>query len=137
MTDKKTTRCLLCNKEFSDQEIEKAYRCPNCGSGSIPSDIERDVSIKINWHELHILCVFAENWARYIKEKNNITDSSLIVAAIAKRLERQYPNNGKLTLAGEIKDLQKAVEKGEIEGVIGPVSTNIDLTPPDIASEFN
>ena len=63
----KTIRCVICGKEFSDDELpESTCECPNCGTKSLPCLIVDDVNIKINWHELRILTIWAENWARQI-----------------------------------------------------------------------
>lgn len=102
-------RCVICGEEFKNDEIgENVEKCPNCGTESIPCDIEDDVQIKINWHELRILSIWAENWARQLdqtksdKEERNL----LTILTIAQRLQEQQPDKLPLTLYGEIKELR-------------------------------
>lgn len=88
---------------------------------------EEGVTIAINWHELHILTVWAENWASRIKNNPDVTENPVqTVFAIAKRLQDQYPLLGPLTLSGEIESLKqdsrfKTIETHGIESG-GPVS---------------
>jgi hypothetical protein len=103
MTDK-TTRCTHCYTEFTDAEIEGAQACPVCGTTGTPCDIADDVTIKINWHELRILGIWADNWAHDDKIPG---DSKNIVATIIQRLEAQHPDKTPLTLSGEIRKLQE------------------------------
>lgn len=103
-------RCIVCGKEFTNKEIEKATSCLNCGTESIPCAIKDDVDIKINWHELRVLTIWAENWARHCdnKEKDESKEKLLLsVMTIAQRLQRQFPDKTPLTLFGEVKELRK------------------------------
>lgn len=115
--DLKTVRCTICGNEFTDKEIEFVGSCPSCSTKSLPCAISDDVNIKINWHELHILVVWAENWARKIDNDhsaNGIADlfnHLYTVMVIAQRLQRQCPNKNALTLFGEIKDIRNYLEK--------------------------
>ena len=126
--DIKTIRCSICGTEFSDEELTKfeketgKYGCPSCGTKSLPCAISDDVNIKINWHELHILVVWAEFWARH-NDNIKILDEPMLksVMIIAERLQRQFPEKNKLTLFSEIRELKKTI--GEIGGV---VSSNLD-----------
>lgn len=105
----KTIRCTICGKEFSDDEIpEGTCGCPNCGTKSLPCSIADDVSIKINWHELRILTIWAENWARQIDREEKKEEKNLLcIMTIAERLQKQFPDKVKLTLFGEIRELRK------------------------------
>ena len=105
----KTVRCTICGKEFSDDELpEGTCECPNCGTKSLPCSIVDDVNIKINWHELRILTIWAENWARQI-DKQEPTDEKrlLCIMTIAQRLQKQFPDKTPVTLFGEMKELRK------------------------------
>ena len=112
---KKTVRCSLCGKEFSDDELKDAIKCPNCGTMSLPCAISDDVEIKINWHELRILVIWAENWARHSDNNdngdndNNVREEKMLLSimTIAERLQRQFPDKTKLTLFSEIRKLRK------------------------------
>jgi predicted nucleic acid-binding Zn-ribbon protein len=106
----KTIRCVLCGKEFTDDEIiEGTSKCPNCGTKSLPCLIADDVNIKINWHELRILVIWAENWARHCDNGENPPEEKMLLSimTIAQRLQKQFPDKVKLTLFGEIRDLRK------------------------------
>jgi hypothetical protein len=114
----KTIRCTICGTEFLDYELpEGTCECPNCGTKSLPCDIKDDVSIKINWHELRILTIWAENWARQIDEKKPADEKRLLsIMTIAQRLEKQFPDKTPLTLFREIRELRKNYD----------IQTNID-----------
>jgi len=126
--DVKTIRCTQCAAEFSDAEAEGITRCPKCGDPSVPMLISDDVTVKVNWHELHVLCVFAENWARKVDE--DMKDDSPIkhllnIMCIAERLQRQHPDKAPLTLFSEIRQLRKDVaESDDMSGV--KIVTDID-----------
>lgn len=127
MSDK-IARCLICNEEFTEEDLKDALCCPKCGNLGIPADLKDDVTIEINWHELRILTIWAENYARSIKDDK--TQPQLTVACIARRIQKQYPDKTPLTLAGEIEQIKKETDFKIIE-------TNIDDKPNKIAGEFN
>src|SRR5689334_22184758 len=89
----KTTRCTLCAAEFTEQELENVKACPSCGTEGIPCDIADDVTIKINWHELRILGIWASFWAGTPDFK---ASSRAALKAILKRVEAQYPDKTRL-----------------------------------------
>lgn len=104
----KTIRCSICGTEFTEEEVQGATCCPNCGTKSLPCDIKDDVNIKINWHELRILTILAENWARHVDNTDPKEEKLLLsVMTIAQRLEKQFPEKTRLTLFGEIRELRK------------------------------
>ena len=49
------SRCTLCYKDFTEEEIKDVSSCPSCGCAGLHCDPKEDVKIKINWHELRIL----------------------------------------------------------------------------------
>jgi hypothetical protein len=62
------------------------------------------VEIKINWYELRLLCIWAENWA----EEKCDQDSQSTFEAIVERLDKYRPEgSAALTLTQEVKDLQE------------------------------
>ena len=100
---------IKCNSEFSELEVEDASSCPACGDIGAPALISDDVAVRINWHELRILSIWAENWAKKIQQddpKRN-SGSLLTVMSIAERLQRQHPDKTKLTLFSEIRELRE------------------------------
>jgi len=105
----KETRCTICGTEFSNDEIpEGTSKCPNCGTKSLPCAIIDDVNIKINWHELRILTIWSENWARQIDRTDSKDEKSLLsVMTIAQRLQKQFPDKTPLTLFSEMRELRK------------------------------
>jgi len=111
----KTTRCTNCATEFTDIETEGATACPECGNKGVPMDIKNDVSAKINWHELRILTIWAENWARQCdkdEEKEDDGQKGMLytIMCIAQRLQDQFPNKTALTLFSEVRNLRKNYE---------------------------
>lgn len=91
--------CLDCGTEI--ESFEGLSACPFCGTTGSPASHKEQVNVSINWFELRILCIWAERWAN---EKNIDVHT---VYGIAHRLEKQFPNMTKLTLAGEISDLKR------------------------------
>lgn len=123
--------CTVCGARFAEEEI-KGWGCPKCGNQGVPCGCDQDVKVEVNWHELRILTIWAENWAHKI-DKADEADSiapELVVQAIARRLQRQHPNLTQLTLSGEVAALPADLAKHGIE--IGNIETNIpkpDLLP--------
>lgn len=110
--DKKAIRCLACRAEFTNKEIEGKVACPACQSKSVPCDINMDVHIKINVHELRVLGIFAENYARSTKDKSLLD----VIDTIAQALEAQLPPKKwrPLTMSRELKDLKEQYPKSKI-----------------------
>lgn len=108
-------RCIKCSSEFTERQLEDAYACPSCGSKSIPMSPQDDVTVKINWHELRIFTIWAENWARQCdknaEDKPNHENMLMTIMTIAQRLQRQYSNKTPLTLFSEIRELRNSMEK--------------------------
>lgn len=104
------------------------YICPKCGDKGTSLNPKEDVNIKVNWHELRILTLWAEWWANEIEKE--CPKSALAIACIARRIQKQYPDKTPLTLAGEIEDLKK-------DGTLKDIQTNIPDKPNKIAGEFN
>lgn len=104
MSDK-TVRCTACAAEFTHEELENVSACPTCGTDGVPSLIADDVTVRINWHELRILGIWASNYAggKDIPEKLRRT-----LLAILDRLEAQHPGKTPLTLSRELRQLGNA-----------------------------
>jgi hypothetical protein len=77
--------------------------CPKCGTTNIPCHDDNQVTVSINWHELHILVVWAENWQR-------LQNLGRTVYGIAARIADQHPEHNALTFAGEIAEISKHYE---------------------------
>lgn len=91
--------CTACGYRL--ESFEGLNKCPACSSTSIPCDDSNQVLVSVNWHELRILVIWAENYAR----DKDLGDT---VAVIARRLEDQHPDHAikiPLTLAGELRQL--------------------------------
>lgn len=119
-------RCVLCNNSFSQEQLAGATACPVCGTKGVPMLPTQDVNIKINIHELRILCIWAENYARDVDQKNHETPGHEplkdTVLAISGRLYEQLPIHAKrvLTLGEEILELAKKhnvtfIRNGKVE----------------------
>jgi hypothetical protein len=106
-----SARCVRCDKSFTAAEIAGADRCPNCRTKSLPLNPKDDLTIRINLHELHVLCVWAENYAVTCDNRalDNPEHESLkeTVNIIAERLEKQLPRQFALTLSREIKVIER------------------------------
>lgn len=124
MTDRKEVMwCTDCGARFTQEEI-KGWGCPECGSQGLPCDTKKDVTVEVNWHELRILVIWAENWAQHHARKKTDNSSERMpatVTAIARRLQGQHPTLGHLTLSGELASLPSDLAKAGIE--VGSVET--------------
>jgi hypothetical protein len=89
----------------------------------VPCLIADDVEIEINWHELRILGIWADNWARKHCDASNVKT----VAAILRRISDQYPDKKPLTLGTELQAL--ANELGTVVEVRHGDDDPIILTP--------
>lgn len=115
--------CVDCGARFAQEEIQ-GRGCPKCDSQGVPCGVEQDVAVEINWHELRILVIWAENWAQHCKRQGaEGVNMTMTVAAIARRLQVQHPAFTSLTLSGEIATLRADLAKKGIE--IGKIETNI------------
>ena len=123
----KDIRCIICSEEYTSSEIaDLTTKCPNCGTECIPCEIKDDVEVKINWHELRILGIWAENWARQLDENAEEGDERnfLTIMTIAERLQNQHPDKAPLTLYSEMKVLRN--ELGD-ENVITDIDNDSHL----------
>ena len=106
MTERKeTTWCTMCGARFTHAEIDGAQACPKCGDKGIPCDPNLDVSVRVNWHELRILGIWAESWAQHCERSSAGSKDNArvqVIHAITRRLERQFKEMTPLTLSGEI-----------------------------------
>lgn len=99
-------RCVICDFVVEDTTGLKA--CPRCGTTGLPCDTADDVTVKINWHELRILGIWAEHYANQIEPQSTPTNSSRqCIYSITRRLEVQFPDKSPLTLSGELRQLKK------------------------------
>ncbi len=90
--------CTECR--FKIKSFEKLIKCPNCDTTTVPCSIENNVKIKINWHELSILCMWAERWGMRIQQPG-------IIYGISHAIEKQYPDKGALTLVDQVNEVKK------------------------------
>jgi len=102
--------CTDCGVKIDS--FENLNNCPLCGTDSIPCADENQVNISINWHELHILVVWAEQFAKNSAMKTTVW-------SIAHRIEKQHPEKHLITLAGEMSQLKREFPNAEISGVAG------------------
>lgn len=83
--------------------------CPQCGSKGVPCADEYQIKASVNWHELRILCIWAERWA------HQHAGGAGTVYAIAGRLMTQFPALPSLTLAGEVREIQDYFGRDQVE----------------------
>ena len=124
--------CVDCGHRVSYRDSRGLSGCPSCGSTSIPCSAIDDVDLKVNWHELRILIIWAENWAAHCDGRDPPEGSPRrwmmpTLKAIAKRLQTQYPSRITLTLAGEFAELKQEIPSAEI---IGNIQPDDGMAPP-------
>ena len=93
------------------ESFEGLSECPNCGSKGMPCSFSNQVEVSINWHELQLLCIWAERWG------HAKCGGAGTVYSIAQRLMDQHPDRSPLTLARQVQDLK------DLHG--GDVDTNV------------
>lgn len=125
MINEKIMRCTTCRAEFTRAETADVSCCPTCGATGLPMAIGDDVEISINWHELRILGIWASNWAVAHCDEG----SRKALASVLHSIAVQHPERAThqpLTLAGEIGNLRRAIDGGEVPGVTpGSMETNV------------
>ena len=127
---KETSWCTLCGARFTDAETDGHSCCPKCGDKGVPCDASQDLKIEINWHELRILGIWAENYAHSCDAKDSTSNLSKTVGAITRRLQRQFPELTPLTLSQEISELPRKMQEAGVK--IGSIESNVpkpDLIP--------
>ena len=87
--------CVDCRAKYSREQIRNVSACPACGSQGVPMSPTDDVQVKINWHELRILGMWAENWAAAHKDSSPRMEQT--ISAITTALEEQFPSYAPLT----------------------------------------
>jgi len=110
----KTIRCTICQAEFTEAEIKGASCCPSCGDKGVPCAISDDVTIKINWHELRILCIWAERWAMQADASDPTSDGVVTIDCITQRLLKQHPSKAPLTIRGEVEQVKEIYPDTEL-----------------------
>lgn len=121
MSDK-IARCIQRSAEFSQAELQVATACPKCGTTSRPCPISQDVAITVNWLELRVLGIWAENYARSISDSTTSARGLRTLNAIFDRLEKYRPPGGAaLSLSREVKELQQEHPSLELVGAGGQV----------------
>lgn len=125
MVDRKeTVWCVLCGARFTHAEVDGHQCCSKCGHEGVPCDTNLDLSVVINWHELRILGIWAENYARSCDAKDSSGHLVQTVQAIARRLQRQFPDETPLTLSEEIAELPRKMK------TVGMQISNVDTNVP-------
>lgn len=126
--------CTTCGARFTEEEIAGYNSCPECEDEGVPCPTEKDFTVDINWHELRVLCIWAENWARAVKDEQNESRPLRTVHAIARRLQTQAKDNdlAPLTLSQEILELQTLPEVKEQVEVMDGAGEKRDMSVPAV-----
>lgn len=131
--------CVECGHPYTFESSRGLNCCAECGSRAIPMQAIDAVNLKINWHELRTLVMWAENFAAsedfkatqegfeppegYTMEDR--MDLVPILKGIARRLQAQYPRRQTLTIAGELAQLKNMLPDIEFVGDIAPDPTMV------------
>ena len=105
----------MCGVRLTQEEL-KAHgepNCPKCGNDGTPCAPADDCRVELNWHELRILTIWAMNHAEALDGASH----RRVVTAICKRLEKQHPDKGPLTMAGEFKEMREAFGNVTVTGM--------------------
>lgn len=120
--------CVDCGAKFSWAQTNTLSCCPRCGSHSVPCAAIDDVDVRINWHELRNMVMWAEQWAHKCDrdhespahqpppgcDRSDYRHLLPTVRAIAARLAGQHPTRDPLTFSGELAAFQRQVPQAEI-----------------------
>lgn len=93
--------CIDCGSEV--ESFDGLDACLFCNTQSVPCAWSDQVNVSVNWQELRVLVIWAENWAR--AHADSTPTMRRTVYRIAQRLRGQHPERGPLTLAEELGDL--------------------------------
>lgn len=107
--------CTQCSHRV--EKFQGLDACPVCGTRAIPCADRDQVTCSVNWHELRILVIWAENYARLQEGKPGAEKMVATVHAIARRIEDQHPDRAlttPLTFTGELRQLKDAFPTAEI-----------------------
>jgi hypothetical protein len=124
--------CTTCGCRLQQEEII-GWGCPKCHDQGIPCGPDKDVKVEVNWHELHVLCCWSEFWAsrpRYGEFHEDRGSMLKTVYAIARRLERQWPEFNSLTLGSELAELPERLAESGIQ--IESIESNLPKAPPTL-----
>jgi hypothetical protein len=107
----KIARCIHCRSEFTADQLRGAKSCPTCGDTAQPLSLQDDVTITINWHELRLLCSWAEKWSEHLiaSGQHSTSNDYMTIYSIIEALQDQYPFFHPLSPGGE---LQTLIRKG-------------------------
>lgn len=132
-------RCTDCGLELTEAEAEGLQRCPRCKTQSVPMLVADDVTINVNWHELRILGMWAENYAASIKEQTaernaregaSYGDPQRVVNVICGRIHAQHPDRSALTMTGELGELKRGLAEMGASGMeIRGFNPDLDAEP--------
>ena len=104
--------CLNCGKEC--EESPRATCCPNCGDTGVPANASERLDVKITWHELRVIVMWAERFASSVAEERESKKMMRVVYGIADRIQQQHLSQKTgLTFASEIAELR--AEFGDVE----------------------
>lgn len=115
--------CVICGREYTgpdgfERDAEGRTVAP-CGHTGEVAWRAHDVEVKVNIHELRILCMWAEFYSRSITGSEE--EAPLAVRGIARRLRDQLPENTPLTFSDEMDDIQENFPEAEITDGAGRV----------------
>lgn len=100
-------RCRDCDAEFSEEAIKNYSVCPACGSIKFPLDISQDILLYLNWYEIRCLTIWASNWLENFDD-SEINDTKIWFQKLLNKIHKYKPEGGgSLTIAQEVKELQK------------------------------
>lgn len=99
--------CLVCGHEAHLQAGQEVEACPTCGDRlGTPADLDKTLTIRITEHELRVLTMWADNYARSINYQ-------FVTRNILDRLATQTSIS--LSWSQEIADLRAALPEAEVK----------------------
>lgn len=114
MSGERQLLCLMCSEWF--QAAPDLRACPGCGDTGVPAASDDMVTVKITWHELRCLVMWAEQWAYAVaKQREEGKRMQRVIYGIADRLTLQHQDARPLTMAGEIAQIREAFGPYNIE----------------------
>lgn len=123
--------CVDCGARFPLAQVAKANACPKCHSPGVPCAASQDVYVEVNWHELRIMAIWAENFiGEYVSDPKTEKSMRNCLGAIASRLQRQVaPTFPPLLFSQEMAQLPQELAKAGINAKLVAIGPGMPRAP--------
>lgn len=90
----KDIRCPQCGHQGEWQYVMQLNQCPSCSTRQFPLRIAEDGFIKTNWHDIRMLCIYAQRFCATFDESVLGNKTAIeTINRIVKEMSRFQPPN--------------------------------------------